>query len=704
MNTVKKARKRWRIVICAALSILLMAAIMMMQLLSGVDAETLSAQVRAGAAARQVAAQFEQAVEDGFRQLHAGEAAVNAGDEAVQNMLSSLDGNGAFLRTALISGGAQLHADGSKSAAEPAAASYILYKSGDVHGKIFMDAEGLIQLRLPVSEGRELAGWMDPDYIARLLGGAYPEDYAYALYNAATGAYLINTTDSQSARYFDTLLALNKGGRTSRLMVSQEAQAYIADEDYGYFYIAQDSTGIHPWNVALFMPEEILAVPVQNGSIPVWIFIVLSVLLMLCICVMAVQLIRNRRRIMAQRNECEQLRGAMLGCAADTAKAAFFVYSRRHERIIDQCDGMHMIGDVHTDSVSALTQAYGLNENDADRLYDRMRELKGDERAELRIACPLKDGECMLRFDLRCMEGNEDLVLVAIRDCTLESEREDAVKAEESFRRAMQSKASSVWEIDAVRNRWKLVSGRIPKGLLALGVNTNSWRDYTADLNGPMREFMDAGDYASYADVMSPDGLAQLLRSGRSHFVLECRVHAAEPDSYEWYRLELRIYRNAERGELMANLFVYNVDAVKNADLERKERARVMQQTLTALGGIYDGLYYVDLEKDICYTAKAFGSGISSQLSREFKGTFDAYIEQYVHPEDQDALRRLLSAYHLRRSMTEGAHLLRREYRRKHGEDYKDAVIIVQAARFENATVRDVVIAIRKHANINCVL
>ena len=704
MKSVRKKKKNWRIALCAVLSILLLAAIIALQLISGVDAETLSGQVRAGAAARQVAAQFEQAVEDGFRQLRAGEAAVNAGGDAVLNMLASLDGNGAFERTALVSGTTHLYADGSRTTSGPAAGSFVLYPAGKVHGKILIDGDAVIQLRLPINASDELVGWMDSDYVAQLLGGAYPEHYAYALYNAATGAYLIDTTGSQSARYFDTLLALNQGGRTSRLMVSQEAQAYIADEAYGNFYIAQKSTGIQPWSIALFMPEEILTAPVQDGNISLWIFVALVALIILCLCGMAFQLMRSRRIQQAQRMEKELVHDCMLRSAAETAQTAFFVYSRSQERIIDQCDGLRILPDLRADSVSVLTEAYGLNENDADRLYERVRELKADEQAELRIACPVNGNERMLRFNLRCMDENSDFVLVSIRDCTLQSEREDTVKAEESFRRAMQSKASSVWEIDAARGRWKLVSGNIPKGLLALGVNTKGWRDYTADLNGPMREFMDTGDYAKYADVMSPAGLAELLRSGKGHFVLECRVRSTEPDCYKWYRLELRIYRSAEHGDLMANLFVYNVDAVKNADLERRERARVMQQTLTALGGIYDGLYYVDLEKDICYTAKAFGSGISSQLSREFKGTFDAYIREYVHPDDQEALQRMLSAYHLRRSMTEGAHLLRREYRRRHGEDYKDAMIIVQAARFENGTVHDVVIAIRKHAAINCVL
>lgn len=689
--------------VCGLLCIVLLAAMIAVQLISRVDGDTLSAQVRAGAAAQQVSAQLEQAVEDGFRQLRVGSAAVAGGESSTQNMLNSLSQNGSFARAALVNSGMQQEADGSQSPAEAVPYNFIPYTVGDVRGKIIAEADGTIQLRLPVDTWTELVGWLDAAYIDEILAGAYPGDYGYCLYNAATGAYIINTTGFDQQRYFDTLLEINRDGRTSRLMVSREAQTYIDDGDY---YIAQDATGITPWSIALFMPGKILEAPVDAGDLPIWLISALGLLFVAALAGFILLVRRDRKRRFAKQAQSAQVRDGMLCRAAETAQIAFFVYSRRGECIVDRFDGLHLLADKryeNTVSVSELTQAYGLNETDGDRLYDRLRELKAEESAELRISCPAQDGERLLRFELRCMPENSDFVIVSIRDCTLESEREDTVKAEESFRRAMQSKASSVWEIDAAHNRWRLVSGKTPKGLYNLGVNTKDWRNYTADLNGPMREFMDAGDYDKYADVMSPSGLGALLREGKGHMALECRVRSGK-DNYEWYRLELRIYRSAERGDLMANLFVYNVDAAKNADLERQERARVMQQTLIALGGIYDGLYYVDLEKDICYTAKAFGSGISSQLSRGFKGTFDAYISEHVHPEDQEALRRMLSAYHLRRSMTEGAHFLRREYRRRHGDDYKDAVILIQAARFENATVRDVVIAIRRHAVVNCVL
>ena len=58
-------------------------------------------------------------------------------------------------------------------------------------------------------------------------------------------------------------------------------------------------------------------------------------------------------------------------------------------------------------------------------------------------------------------------------------------------------------------------------------------------------------------------------------------------------------------------------------------------------------------------------------------------------------MRNLLSAYHLRKHMTEGSHFQRREYRRKSGDGYELAAIIVQPARFENGMVKEVVLAIR---------
>lgn len=699
MKKEKRVIRSWKLVVSGIICIVMLVAMITVQLMVHVDSNALAAQERAGAAARQVSAQLEQAVEDGFRQLRVGSAAIDAGDDSKKSMLESLAQNGSFARVALVRGNVQQEADGTEHPAEAVPSSFISHRAGDVWGKIIVDPDGAIQLRLPIDGSAELVGWMDAAYVGEILVGAYPEDYGYCLYNAATGAYLINRTGYDETRYYDTLLSLNKDGRTSRLMTSAEAQAEISTADGEIWYIAQEAVDIEPWSIALFMPARILDVQPQAGCMPAWLTVVFALLFAAAAMVFVMLLAQRRRGELAQHQARERVRERMLRRAAESAQITFFVYSRSSERIIDRFDGLNpgRSSDAPADSVSALTRSFDIDDTEADRLYDRLREFKGGDDTVLRIKCPAGNGERMLRFELRVIPENRDYVIVSISDCTLESERENTVKAEESFRRAMQAKASSVWEIDGAHNRWRLVSGKTPKGLHALGVNTSGWRDYTADLNGPLRDFMDAGDYAKYVDVMSPSGLTALLREGKGQMTLECRVRDGA-NAYEWYRLELRIFRSAERGDLMANLFVYNVDAAKNADLERQARARVLQQTLTAIGGIYDGLYYVDLDKNICYTAKSFGSGIASQLSREFKGTFDDYIEQNVHPEDQEEMRRLLSAYQIRRSMTEGSHLQRREYRRRRGDQYQDAAIILQAARFENGTVRDVVIAMRKYA------
>lgn len=91
------------------------------------------------------------------------------------------------------------------------------------------------------------------------------------------------------------------------------------------------------------------------------------------------------------------------------------------------------------------------------------------------------------------------------------------------------------------------------------------------------------------------------------------------------------------------------------------------------------------------------GGSISSKLSQSYRGMVDAFVTGDVHPEDRDAIRQLMDPYYLRKRMTESSHLVRHEYRKRVGEGYENAAIIVQAARFENGTVRDIAIAMRRY-------
>jgi len=127
--------------------------------------------------------------------------------------------------------------------------------------------------------------------------------------------------------------------------------------------------------------------------------------------------------------------------------------------------------------------------------------------------------------------------------------------------------------------------------------------------------------------------------------------------------------------------------------MERRERQRIHQQTLTAIGGIYYGLYYIELDNDLCFTAKSHAGELGSDICGPFRTAFAGYIDQYVHEEDRETLRRMIDPYLLRREVREENQFQRCEFRRRVGENYKWSAAIIQAARFENAQVRDVVLA-----------
>ena len=93
--------------------------------------------------------------------------------------------------------------------------------------------------------------------------------------------------------------------------------------------------------------------------------------------------------------------------------------------------------------------------------------------------------------------------------------------------------------------------------------------------------------------------------------------------------------------------------------------------------------------------ARTHGGELITQLSAPYKATFDRYIQENVHPEDRKQLGQLLDPYNIRKNIREGSHFMRCEYRRSVGDGYEWSAVIVQAARFENATVREVVIALR---------
>ena len=675
-----------RAVLRCLLLLLLVAAIAALQFFLIRGGDTTAAEERAAAAARQVSTLLQQEIEGGLRQLNVAAAAISGDAASKDALLDSAAAHGSFERVELMDAGAS-------------AASYIRYEFDGVASKIIMEDDGAIQLRVPAGKDAELAGWLDSDEVRNILCSAYPEDYVYAVYNAATGAYLLTNAAFPDAGYYDTLHALNDGGRTGKLMLAQLGQAHIGG-DAG-FYIAQQPSGIDPWGIALFIPEEIIGFDPANSSLTLALAIACAVLQLVLLVLMAVYAVRSVRSERRRRVTQEQVSACMLNQATEDAQIGIYIYRRSGDGYSASFDGLHFASEADDapvpESFSAFALAYGMEEDDAESLYDRLREIKSGERYEMSLNCAAHDRERVLRFELRCPACDSDCVIISVRDATLEAERADNIVEEERFRRLMLPKCSAVWQVNVSRNRWYLTDGKPGHGIRHLAVGVNSWRDYSNDLNGALREYIHPKDYPKCVETMGIAGLTAMTRAGRTQATLEYRARMG--DEYQWHRLLVRIFRSMDNGDLLANLYVLNVDAEKNAELERQERARILQQTLTALGGIYYGLYYVELDSDMCYTAKSHGGGPSSQLSQSFKAAFSTYIDQNVHPEDQEAMRRILEPYNLRKSMTEASHLVRFEYRRRIGDHFEPAAIVIQAARFENGTIRDIVLAMRKYGS-----
>jgi len=345
--------------------------------------------------------------------------------------------------------------------------------------------------------------------------------------------------------------------------------------------------------------------------------------------------------------------------------------------------------------LSSLINGCDIADEEHEKLRDVLGKVQAGESREVLIHTSHSDRERrVLRFVMHGMDDDQS-VICCVSDCTQAQASMDRVEIEQNFMESVRAKTTSIWQINVTKNRWALLHSKKSDPLSSLKIEKNSWRDYEADLVGCIRDHLSPADYEAYAKSMSLASLAYDFRSGNYELNRDYRVHSKSTAEYAWHRTCIRIWMNPYSKDIIANMYVFNVDAEKNAELERGERKRILNETLRALGGIYYGLYYVDLEKDLCYAAKPLGGELVSQLCAPYKQTFDGYIENSVHPDDREALREMLSAYALRRGMKEGSHFKRMAYKRKVGDGFENAQIIIQPARFENGDVKEVVLAIR---------
>lgn len=661
------------------------------------DRDSRGAEERAADAARQVAQQFQMLIEDGFRQMNVVSEEISEASENAMEHIGNMVRYGVFSDAMIVHGGVEYHLDGTEAEVVQTPRSTHYHTDG-IEGKIIGSEEETVQLRVSVGESAELAAWLDPERLDWILESAYTEDYGYAIFNSTTGAYLVNKSKYEGGGYYDALLKLNADGSTEKLLHAQVAQTHVPSADNGNpEYIAQTKTDIYPWSIALFIPGELLMQDESSVGLANVLFVAAILALILALAVYVVVIMRRMRQESSMQLRRSRISEKMLVLAAEDAKSRLYLYQRRQDRVLAYYDGLKYEGEdedaAAPKNISELGVRCGLSESDTEHLQERLRELKPGERCNLNLLCSVQDSKHLLRFVLNAEEDG-DLVLGTMRDCTVEQQTKIRYSDERNYRRAILPKTSCIWQINFGRGRWKLTDCRPDVDVKRAGVILNEWRDYEGDMNGLARDYVHADDYSEYLAKMNAEFILDAYTRGKFEQVMEYRVLDFD-GQYQWYRHVLRVFKNPDSGEIIANMYLLNVDAEKNAEIERTQRTRILHKTLTALGGIYYGLYYVNLDDDLCYAARTHGGELITRLSTPFKATFADYIQQNVAPEDREKLSKLIDPYYIRRNIREGCHFIRREYRRCVGESYKWSEVIVQAARFENATVREVVIALR---------
>lgn len=678
--------------------VMLLCTAMLIRLFFSYD--ILTEEERASDAALRVTTQFEQLIENSLNRLFSAAGLMGEIPSESDAILKHLSESGDFSELAVQRGETLFYMDGS-TAPYTAYEKPIAYVTAFEKARIFPSDDGQLQFSVPVDDASNLIGWLSTDQLQAVMCDAFEDDYGYAIYNAVTGDFIINHTILEDDGYYAALQDLNRYGSTETLLNSGEGQALIEHADGGKtdYYIAQQLTQVRPLGITLMIPEALVRSEAWNSRILPYATI-LTMFLMLATYV-AYTIFSLRRVHLVNRDTSKALAigEQMMRVISHEARITIFIHQRKQEKLPYYYDGLSLLDTEGIDQVHSLREvvdACGMEESEAEHLNESLMELAPGESTELLVHSSSNDHEeRVLRFTLCASAKPEQGVICCISDYTQEQASLDRIELERSYQASVQAKTSSIWQINISRNRWHALEIKKQSALYSLNSVKDVWRDYNADLGALLRDYLHPADYAEFAETMSIENITSMFRSGKTEFSKDYRVCKAGCANYEWHRMHIRIWLNPETNDIYVNLYVFNVNAEKEAELERSERKRVLHQTLVALGGLYSGLYYVDLDNDLSYTARSLGDDLVTQLCTHYKVTFDHYIDNSVHPEDREELRQLLSAYRLRKDMTEGSHFRQKAYRRKVGDGYENALVFVQPARFENGVVKEVVLAIR---------
>lgn len=656
-------------------------------------------QQRAADSVTNAAQNFRWMIENGVEKLSQfakHQADESESDEAAdaERMISLLQSNSEYADLAISYNGQIFYANGEICSD----LGIDKYPNCEISGRLVRvsGTENGIQLRMHAENGVDLICVLDQADIQDAMGKMFDGVYYCAVYNVRTGSYVYNNLPFEGNGYYDTLMTINTSGDGEALFSSYNAQArfnrLFGNEDG---VVAQSTTHISPWGVALVLPEGVFE---EESSEMARLFAVIGVAMVLQLAFsigFLVLIFCKRRRFDKQNARRRAIARQKLELSVADSGMCVYEYDRGTGQVVDFYDGMTDIGAemrLQPKSLNEFIAYYKLNDDDVLRLYEIFSEIKAGGVQNADVHAFANGVDHLLRFIVKCLEDGETII-GSVRDCSQDELSQIRIQDEQKFLEMMKPKCASIWDIRVMKNQVRIIYDKRGNTLKRFGIQKDAWVRYEDEYPDRFREQLHPSDAEQFVNAMALSALAEMYRSGKSESVLDCRVRSLRKEGYEWHRRMLRVFKNPENNELIARLYMLNVDAEKNAEMERRERLRVHQQTLTAIGGIYYGLYYVELDTDLCYTAKSHAGELCSDICRPYKTAFTAYIDQYVHPQDREELCRMIDSYMIRKSVREDKHFIRCEFRRRVGDRYEWSAVIIQAARFENAQIRDVVLA-----------
>ena len=704
MKLKTSGKQNFRVFIAGVLPVILAVVVFVLfYLMAGIQTENDNKQ-RAADGASNAATNLKWMLEKGVSKLEHVEERFDGGVTDAAELVAHLKTDSQMRDVAIVQNGRIRYVNG-RIETDP---GLDRYPNCEIGGRLvrISTAENGVQIRMSLDAKTDVICQLSASNIAESVGGVFKGSYYYAVYNIRTGSYVYNNLPIEGVGYYDALMAINQRGDGEALFSAYTAQASFSKllgKENGV--IAQCRSDISPWGVALLLPESILENEV--GSMD-YMFIAIAAVIVLQLALsiaFLVYVFRNRRKLREKIRDTEISAETKLELSVEYTGVCVFEYDRSLGAIVDFNNGMTDAGAegrLCPKTINEFVAYYKPNDDDALHLYDVFAEIKAGEAVNVDVHAFANEGERLLRFSLKCMQDGKT-VIGSVRDCTQDEFSQIRIRDEEKFLELMRPKTASVWDICVSANRIKVSYDKRGHTAKRFNVQENVWMRYEDEFPQRFRSHLHPADADQFIDSMSLEGLMNMYRTGKTESVCDCRVRSIRKEGYEWHRRMLRVFKDPESKEIMARLYMLNVDAEKNAEMERRERLRIHQQTLTAIGGIYYGLYYIELDNDLCYTAKSHAGELGTEICRSYKSAFTAYIDQYVHEHDRDTLRRMLEPYNLRKQVTEDKHFLRCEFRRRVGDHYEWSVAIIQAARFENAQIRDVVLAFEDISDVKAV-